>query len=762
MNPAPLRLKFGPILAVSVIHLVFVLGCEQPIPITNPPSMEDGVQVSGVTQRYSYDWPVNRTFFDSVAPSRLDFFDKVRDNVRSFLETQPLEQQFGDIYVPDGLSDNAASVIDRVKIPREPMVELCSITLKGESPSFALSRDGHHLIVFDSDSFGLWNTSKGTLDKTFPVQLKNVSSVVFSLDGKSIFAAIADTVVRFDLEEGLVGSSTKSLPSKVAQIAIASDLDKLAIRCERGEVFVTDGSLKIANQVPKAIAKSNVAISDGGNRMAFWNEGIPTEIELNELEIGRKDLVESLQYRGGERLVVCGRFTTQWVHGQEVFQWWHGDIGKNFENRRMVSSDLTWNPVQLVSTSPMENSDSRMMIALRKNDQETLESVLVDANFYSNLSSAPTVLPKGATDFCAAYKANRIAYRVGNIVKVFSRIPWQYTSCESFFHDSLGVAMFDVSTSQLDLIGDFILNNNFWWHYGFSSQDVFTNLAQVIGLQWINWEEEQSPSEKTFTKLKALNEWHKDGGDLARASSGFRRIYAAWRSVRNTNPRSFTSETREKFYDEMKKLRSDITPMLEKSRPCSVAYALLLFYTSTTSNDLGQIDSILEQSTVMHPDSFQPFFKIVPMLTEQWLGQSDDVAVFTRELRSLYGNDFGAMAYPRLCVVVSGMFPTRQVAWDLSKLNVESMIEGLDKLAEKDVFSESLYKQSFALYQSRYNADNKLKRILKQFYEMSAFVPTMEMRSEDLAKALPSNAARYHLLRFVAQLNGESPPDFFE
>ncbi len=74
--------------------------------------------------------------------------------------------------------------------------------------------------------------------------------------------------------------STNKFPSPIVQFAIASDVNKLAIRCKQGEIYVTDEELAKFTAYPNPAAKSDVAISPLGDRIAFWNDTIPTEVEV--------------------------------------------------------------------------------------------------------------------------------------------------------------------------------------------------------------------------------------------------------------------------------------------------------------------------------------------------------------------------------------------------------------------------------------------------------------------------------------------------
>ena len=746
---------FALILAVQV-------GCEQSIPLAIEPQELVSFEVQGATKRSSYRWPVGRTTFDTVAPSRLNFFEKTRDTVNTFLETKPLDGASKELFIPQGLNSNLVQLVDRIKFPRAEITTVASIPFSDKPGCYALSRDGSKIAIHASGKLAIWNVQTGQLETPLKSQIENAEQIVFNMDASSLFVASPSVLGRIDIEFDRIGATTNKFPSKVVQIATAVDVNKLVIRCEDGEILITDENMETLTQLPKAVVKSDVAISDRGDRIAFWNDNTPTEVELNGLEFGRRDIVENIKYKGGERHVICGRFSTQWIHGREVFHWWHKEMGKAFTDRSWVGSDLTWNPIAVVSTSPMEYSDSRLMIASRKNIDGERELIASDINCSSLNSSSPTILPKEATSFRLSYKGNFLAYQLNDEIKVCSRVQWQYGGHEPMFNDAWNVAMIEPSTEQLELFGEFILKNDFWWHYGLSAQDVFTQFSQLIGESWINLEQEEKPSEETTAKLAALEEWFNSGSDLARASSGSRRIYKAWRAVRVSGRQWFTSEGNKTFYEEMTKLRSDISPMLRKKDPCNAAYNHLLFYMLVTDSNLDQVDSILQQSISKNPECVQPYITTIPMLTEQWLGDSEDVSVFARELKSLYGNDLGSTIYPRLCIATRRMFETHQGTWHASKLNYDSMIEGLDLLARRKILSKKTFNSAFSLMISRENVDKKLRNIVNHYVEQNAFVPTMLLQTTNAGSSSASNAGRYHILRYMAQLYNEPLPEIFE
>jgi hypothetical protein len=759
-----IRIPLLPQIALYCLTLAIAvqLGCEQaiPLPITAQPS--DTIEIQEATTRSSYRWLGGQSTFESVALSPLNFFEKSRDAVSNFLESQPFNREPKALFVPDGISSQLLQLVDRVKYPGTEMTTVASITLSDKQGIFVLSRGGSKAAVCDSGKLVIWDLQTGRIERNLESRIENASQIVFNNDGTSLFVANQNALARIEIENDRIGPTTQKFPSPIVQVNIAVEVDKLVVRCEKGEILITDEKLEVLTQLPKATVKSAVAISDRGDRIAFWNGSTPTEVELKGLDFGRRAIVENIKYNGGDQHAVCGRFTTQWIHGRELFHWWHNEIGKPFSDRQWVASDLTWNPITFASTSPMENSDSRLMIASRKNGNGEKETVISDINCYSQISSQPTILPGHPTSVSVSYKGDVVAYKIGADINVFRRVQWQYSSHESLFYDAFSICMDASSPEQLDLVGEFILKNDFWWHYGFSAQDVFTQFAQIIGESWINMEQEAQPSQETETNLDALEEWLDGKSDLACASSGSRRIFKARRAAGVSDPRWFSAEGRKIFYEEMKKLRSDISPMLRKENPCSAAYDRLLYYTLVTDSDLDEVDSILQQAVSKHPDCVQPYITTIPMLTEQWLGNTEDVNTFARELRMLYGSEFGTMIYPRLCIATRRMFRTHQLTWQSSKLNIDTMIEGLDLLASRKALPKKTFNSAFYMFYSRENVDRKLRNIVNHYVEQNAFVPIMLPYTNGTDSSEVSNAARYHILRYLSQLYGEPLPEFFE
>nr|MCU0719549.1 hypothetical protein [Pirellula sp.] len=364
----------------SAMLLAVQVGCEQSIPMANEPQQLVSFEVQGATKRSSYRWPIGRTTFDTVAPSRLNFFEKTRDTVNTFLETEPLDRATKELFIPQGLNSDLMQLVDRIKFPRSEITTVASIPFSDKSGCYALSRDGSKIAIHDSGKLCIWNALTGQLETTLKSRIENTERIVFNKDASSLFVTSPGVMGRIDIEFDRIGATTNKFPSKVVQIATAVDVNKLVVRCEEGEILITDENMETLTQLPKAVVKGDVAISDRGDRIAFWNDTTPTEVELNGLEFGRRSIVENIKYKGGERHVICGRFSTQWIHGREVFHWWHKEMGKSFSERSWVASDLTWNPIGVFSTSPMESSDSRLMIASRKTLDGERELIASDIN----------------------------------------------------------------------------------------------------------------------------------------------------------------------------------------------------------------------------------------------------------------------------------------------------------------------------------------------------------------------------------------------
>jgi hypothetical protein len=734
-------------------------GCERTIQIENLPIKSDTALASSAIQRSSYNWPIGRTSFDSIAPSPFDFFDATRAQAQEFIETQPLDQQLTEVFIPEGLTEYSRTLVHRVKLPRDAMEEVIRIPVSSERAVFAISRSGDRLAICEAGEISVWNVTKGSLEKKLSSKVENAERLVFDANGKSIFISTPTVLARVNVDDDQITATTSKFPSRIVQFAIASDLDKLVIRCDGGEILVTEGDLEKIAQYPKSSATSDVSISDKGDRIAFWNETTPTEIELDGLEFGRKEIVENLQYSGGERKVVCGRFTTQWLHGRQVFQWWHSEIGTPIKDRVWRKGDLTWNPVQLIATSPNVDSDSRALLAMRKTKQGDWQQVIAEVNCTYSTTSVAHEIPFDSKSICLNLTGSYVAYQSGKEVCVRKRVPWQFNSHESLLGDAMEFAMTQMAPEQLDFLGEFILKNNFWWKYGYSPQDVYTQFAKEMGTRWYYIETNKTPNEKTKQRLEALNKWYQNGSELALLSSGFRRRVIAWQALGGSDKSRFTYEAKERFDQELKKIRADISPLLRKPDPNNATYVLLLFYHLGIGSDLSEADAVLQKALTKHPECVEPLLITIPMLVERWRGARDDVAAFAREVRSLYGSELGSMQYPRMCIAVYSMFMESSNMSIYARMSMEQLIDGLISLSTRDAMSQNDYIESFRrLYSGRFT-DAKLAPILDQYCRHNAFAPKREESLLSAPKTGPSNAGRYHVLRYVAQSFGEALPE---
>lgn len=738
--------------------ICFLAGCEKTIQVANAPVKTDSTFSSSGMQRSSYNWPMGRTFFDSISPSQFDCFDASRDRIREFLETRPLDQKLSDVFIPAGLTDYTRHLVHRVKMPRDSMDQVLRIPVASESAILAISRGGDKFAVCESGEVSVWNTKTGSRVNKLACRVDGAERMVFDAIGECVFVSTPTSVIRLNLAEDRITAEARVFPSRIIQFAIASDLDKLVIRCEGGEILVAEGNLERLSQFPKSSARSDVSISDRGDRIAFWSETTPTEVELIGLDYGRREIVEDIQYNGGERKVVCGRFTTQWLHGRQFFQWWHSEIGTAIKDRAWRKGDLTWNPVQLVSTSPNVESDSRTLLAMRKTKEGDWQQIIAEVNFTHSTTSVAHEIPVEAKSVCLNIAGDYFAYQTGKEVCVCKRVPWQFNSHKSLLGDAMEFAMSQMAPEQLDYLGEFILKNDFWWKYGYSPQDVYTQFAREMGTQWYYIETQKTPNEKTKQRLEALNKWYETGSELALLSSGFRRRVFAWQALGGSQMTQFSYEAKERFDQELKKIRADISPLLRKPNPNNATYVLLLFYHLGIGSDLSEADAVLQKALTEHPECVEPLMMTIPMLVEHWRGEMDDVASFAREVRSLYGSELGSMQYPRMCVDVYYMFMDASNMYRYARMNMQQLIEGLASLSARDSMSQDMFIDSFQLlYAGRVN-DKKLAPILDQYCRHNAFVPNRLVSRSSAPKTGPTNAGHYHVSKYVAQSFGESVP----
>jgi hypothetical protein len=90
---------------------------------------------------------------------------------------------------------------------------------------------------------------------------------------------------------------------------------------------------------------------------------------------------------------------------------------------------------------------------------------------------------------------------------------------------------------------------------------------------------------------------------------------------------------------------------------------------------------------------------------------------------------------------------------------MEQLIDGLVSLSTRDAMSQNNYIESLRLLYSGRFTDAKLAPILDQYCRHNAFAPKREESLSSAPKTGPSNAGRYHVLRYVAQSFGEALPE---
>lgn len=731
-----------------------IYGCDNTIEMSNPTFESGDVEVSGSTSRESYDWPVGTKFFEPETPSRFKFFDATRERVKAFLDQAPFKQKPTEFFLPDGLSQKMIELAYRVKAPPDEPKSVLKVPVSSDSAVFAISKKGDKIAICDAGEILIWNTDEGKQEKAFPSTIENPERLVFDASGDSLFIANSNSIGRVDLETTQTRLSSNKFTSPIVQFAIATDVNKLAIRCKEGEIYVTDEALVKFTAYPNSAAKSDVAISSSGDRIAFWNDTIPTEVEVKDLEFGRRDIVEQVKYSGGERRVTCGRFTTQWIHGRQVFHWWHNELGVPFNNRSWRRDDFCWNPIALFHRSPNRSGDYHSVLGFREAAEGGLEQVIADVNCITGKSSRPQLIPTEAKSLCLNLAGSRYAFQVGREIQVADRVVWQLSLSDLFVADSFLISMQERAPEQLDHIGEFILKNDFWWEYGLSSQDAYTQFAEELGELWYELQTAKQPNEETKLRLELLDTWLEKGSELALLTSAFRRRVVAWQALGGMGVANYNYAGRDTFDKELKKIRAEISPLLRKPNPNNAALVLLLFYHLGSLSDLKEVDELLERSITQNPECFEPFIMAAPMLVKRWRGENNDLNAFIRETCSLYGPEFGPMLYTRLHVRTSWVFPGAASAILETRYSRDRIITGLAEMARRNWLDIYTFSDSFYLFYASISPKHirykTIDPVIKEYCRQNAYSPRRNTNPHQTVEKEFDNPTRYIVLRYTA------------
>ncbi len=171
--------------------------------------------------------------------------------------------------------------------------------------------------------------------------------------------------------------------------------------------------------------------------------------------------------------------------------------------------------------SPNNSADHHSVLGFRESEDGGLEQVIAEVNCISGKSSRPQLIPTEAKSLCLNLSGGRFAYQTGREIQVADRKLWQSTFSDVFVADSFLIALSDRTPEQLDLMGEFILKNDFWWQYGVSSQDAYTQFSEELAELWYELQTEKQPTEETKQRLELLDNWLEKGSELALLTSAF-------------------------------------------------------------------------------------------------------------------------------------------------------------------------------------------------------------------------------------------------
>jgi hypothetical protein len=745
--------------------LVSFLGCENTLRFSNEPLSVKPQPASVRIERYSYLWPVgqhNTRSFELVLGSPIPLSPTLKESVEKFVETKPFEQEREELFIPEGLEPIVIALAEPTRDPNAGLTSLGSIPLADDKAVFAMSRDGNRIALFSKSGLEIWDVKSGQRERLLKSKVEKLESLSFDCDGRYLFLANSTSVFRVDIEQDRIDCVYSDFSQPIVQMVAALNVNKLVIRSKKGELFVTDESLAKVRPLPGVVSSSEISISPAGDRLAFWSQGIPTEVALVGLELERQEFIKDGGFRGGNRLLACGAKSSQWICGRECL------TSKNVMNRSSNRSqqterrDLSWDPVQLIVTSAWPDADQRLLVASRKTLAGESELVLCDLDMRFLRTSFRKVLPRGAQSVVVDRNANYVACQVGNEIRLYSRRPYVAADLEDFFEETFFIDG-TFANGRLDRLGEFVLKNDIWWHYGYSTHDAFTQLAMYIGKFWDNFESIQNPDEKSVAMVKNLNQWLEGQSDLALISSAFRRYHAAMKVLNRRYLDQLSPFERRQFDLHVEVLIQDIQPLLSKGAASSATNVLLLFHNMLTDFDPEKVGLILERSAIEHPGSFEPYLMVSKLLSPVIKGKKNDVSLFARAVRDLYGSELGDMLYLRICLVCGTFYEStwdRREAITAYRLRTDLLLSGLQSHATNAMISKSLFMGAFQLLAPADNSDDLYREIMHSYYDRYLFVPIERVGNQNFDGVIKVNTPRYQVLRYIALLNGEEPPIF--